>query len=729
MNQIFETEKKYLDYIKKVIEFEIKKCQDFEKKMIKDSTSLSFEDRLRGTHFNLNAQLLQNGERKFKLEKSKSCPYFGRIDYQDSNKNVSSIYIGRSAVTHDNNQVVYDWRSPICSLYYDSEVGPVSYNSLSGVEKGFLLLKRQITIKDGVLINAVDTNLVSEDELLIPYLNVNADNAMKTIIASIQKEQNNIIRSRDIDLIVQGVAGSGKTSVALHRIAYLLYMQQMKSKSDDFLIIGPNDYFLNYISTVLPDLETDPVEQKTLLRLMNDYIGTTLKIQEEKLSGDFEQQCTQKKIAAFKGSFEYRNLLNDFAQSFINENVSSIHDFVIDGKTVFSAEDIQRKMNELGESCIDLSKTHKYFKMLFKNKKESIYDRLNDEYRKKYISLPISDPSREKYVQKSIELNNLIKKQGDKLLDKYFKSITVSCVSLYMFFINSLNTLESSLTNKEVQLLQLNVLKSLKKKQILYEDISALMYLNYLLTNKTLDYRNIVIDEAQDYSLLAYYTFRKIFKNATFNIYGDLAQSIYSYRSISSWAELNELVFDNKCNLQELNKSYRTTIEITETANNVLNELGLHVAHPVIRHGNAVKYINTINQPDAKINAIYNWVNSGYQTIAVICKDEAEAKKVYIELSKKGISARYISQKDTQYSGGIFVMTVMSSKGLEFDCAIINNASSNIYDINNDVDMHLLYVATTRALHEQIIMYDGEIVKPFKNEIKQSQAFSRKLLN
>lgn len=183
--------------------------------MIKDSTSLSFEDRLRGTHFNLNAQLLQNGERKFKLEKSKSCPYFGRIDYQDSNKNVSSIYIGRSAVTHDNNQVVYDWRSPICSLYYDSEVGPVSYNSLSGVEKGFLLLKRQITIKDGVLINAVDTNLVSKDELLIPYLNVNADNAMKTIIASIQKEQNNIIRSRDIDLIVQGVAGSGKTSIII----------------------------------------------------------------------------------------------------------------------------------------------------------------------------------------------------------------------------------------------------------------------------------------------------------------------------------------------------------------------------------------------------------------------------------------------------------------------------------------------------------------------------------
>lgn len=214
-----------------------------------------------------------------KLELSEKKPYFGRIDFlSDGSNNVAKIYIGKTTIHGKNNEIVTtDWRTPICSLYYDSDLGRVSYEAPSGLVHGDLKLKRQIVIEDGKLVDVLDTSLVSNDELLQPYLSVNADNKMKTIIASIQKEQNEIIR-RPIseNIIVQGVAGSGKTSVALHRIAYLVFNLEKKINSSQFLVIGPNQYFLNYISSILPELETEPVEQQTYMNLINELTNEKL---------------------------------------------------------------------------------------------------------------------------------------------------------------------------------------------------------------------------------------------------------------------------------------------------------------------------------------------------------------------------------------------------------------------------------------------------------------------
>ena len=209
--------------------------------------------------------------------------------------------------------------------------------------------------------------------------------------------------------------------------------------------------------------------------------------------------------------------------------------------------------------------------------------------------------------------------------------------------------------------------------------------------------------------------------SAKFNIYGDLAQAIYSYRSISSWEEVNEEIFSGDCHLLELSKSYRTTIEITEAANNILAALDLNSAQPVIRHGAEVNYIDTENDDSIKINKIMEWIDVGYKTIAVICKDEEEAMLMQQRLVSENIDSRYISNKDNEYAGGVFVLTAAAAKGLEFDCTIVNDASTNVYDVNNDVDMHLLYVASTRALHEQVIMYNKEIVKPFECELKTNK--------
>ena len=184
-------------------------------------------------------------------------------------------------------------------------------------------------------------------------------------------------------------------------------------------------------------------------------------------------------------------------------------------------------------------------------------------------------------------------------------------------------------------------------------------------------------------------------------------------------------MFDGECELLELSKSYRTTMEITETANNVLAVLDLNQAEPVIRHGTDVGYEDISNKSNAKIDKINEWLDVGYQTIAVICKDENEAQRVQAELQNAQVESKYISDKDTQYTTGVFVLSVASSKGLEFDCVIVNDASKNVYDANNDVDMHLLYVASTRALHEQLVLYNKEITKPFKEAIQPPKTLKK----
>ena len=719
MNKVIEEEKKYLEFTKEVIKKEIEKGIESENDVKKEAIKLSFEDRLRGIHFNLNAVIFNLGERIEKLERAKKCPYFGRFDYQNLNGNKAiPIYVGRSAINQNNKLIVYDWRSPICGLYYDSEIGPVSYISPMGVQTGNLLLKRQITIKDGKLISAVDSNLVTDDELLFPYLNVNADTKMKTIIASIQKEQNAIIRSDDVDIIIQGVAGSGKTSVALHRIAYLIYALDNKIKSKDFLVIGPNDYFLKYISTILPDLETTSVDQKTILDIMNEYLGLNLTLSENTLVKTVDKQKKMKNISIFKGSFEYRDLLDKFVKKCFEGNIIVTDSFKIDGKVVFSSDCIKESLIDMSKQHFNFEGTRTKFKTIFKQNIDDIYSDLNQEYRKMYIALTKDNPLRSKYIEKSLNLRELVYNQGLKLLDKYLKSLNKSCLSLYVSFISELDKAETSLTPEEVRLLQKETLQSIKKKQVQSEDIAGLMYLNYRLTNKKLNYKNVVIDEAQDYNLLTFYSLKNILENARFNIYGDLAQAIYSDTCINSWKELNEKVFQNGCNLLELSKSYRTTIEITNIANNVLQSLNLKPADPVIRHGERVLFADVESDGYTKIDKITEWINSGYKTIAVICKNELETRKVQEELMSKGIEVRHISNSDSQYDGKIFVLTALCAKGLEFDCTIINDASNNVYDAGNEVDMHLLYVATTRALHEQMIMYNKEITEPFKKEIK-----------
>lgn len=712
---IFEEEKLHLEESVDSMNKEIEIIKDNMNSLNKEGTSLSYEDRKRGTHLVINAKFDDAAENLGKITRALPSPYFGRIDYSRNRSTCSSkIYIGKSGITAEKRTIVTDWRAPICSLYYDSEVGEVEIDSPNGKVPAHLNLKRQINIQNGELLDVQDTSLVTNDDLLKPYLNTNADNKMKIIIASIQKEQNDIIRRNSKeDIIVQGVAGSGKTSVALHRIAYLIYELGSKISSEDFLVLGPNDYFLNYISSILPELETSPVDQKTLLKFTNDYldIKTKLKLKEDNYKCNSSEDLLNKNIEKYKASLEYKNDIDRYFEDYFATKLIT-EDFKIGGEVIFTIDQV-KEILFTGKKNPDYDRTKIYLLNKFKNEKSMIYDRLNKKYRDIYTKLPKEDPARKEAVDKSFELYNLIYKEGEKLFKNYMKRIQVSPIELYKVFIDNIKSLNTNLNKEEQKLLKKNTLSDLRKKTISFVDIPALLHINYLYTGKNIKYKYVVIDEAQDYGLFHFDALKEIAKGSNFSIYGDLAQSIYSYRSVDSWNEVHEKVFNNNSNLINLNKSYRTTIEITENANKVLGYMNLSNAEPVIRHGVDVSYSDKTNDINYKIQKISDWVEQGYKSIAVICKTNQEAKKVNKELNENGIPSKYLSAKDEEYTGGIFVLTSAAAKGLEFDTVIVNDASDNVYKEDSDVDMHLLYVASTRALHEQVILYNKHLTKPY----------------
>ena len=715
MNE-FEKEKEHLNEVSSIIKrlLQEQRIKIEKLKMIRDS--LSYEDMKRGDALHVNTIMNGYQDEVTRLEKSQPSPYFGNFDFKfDENNETKSVYIGKFNVMDEDKIYVTDWRTPICSLYYDGNIGNVSYQAPSGIVNGELLSKKQIIIEKGELKDVIDTTTVTSDELLKPYLNSGIDNNMKTIIASIQKEQNDIIRMKDTNIIVQGVAGSGKTSVALHRIAYLLYAQNGKLKSDNFLVIGPNKYFLKYISTVLPDLATTTVNEKTILEVMNDYLDTNLEL-DDNLEKDSNKGMEQQvHISEFKGSMNYLNLINNFLKNYIENDIVK-EDFKILDKVIFTKEEIRENLLNNAGNTINFDKTIKYYKKLFKDNKRLYYYRLNKEYEDIYTRIPIGDPSRTIYIEKSNELKREVETNGEKALNKYLKNIVKNTQQLYLDFIDSLDESKTGLTNEELLKLKNSTSKSLKKKKVLFEDIAPLMYINSQLTSKKYPYTNIIIDEAQDYSELTFYTLKSIFNNCKFNIYGDIAQGIKSYRGIKSWAPVINKVFDGNCNYYELNRSYRSTLEITNVANNILNHLNLTEANPVIRTGERVEFEEKHNSSKI-IEKINDWISKGYTIISVICKDDIEALKVCEELREQGIDIKYFNKNSDQYANGVISLSVETAKGLEFDCTIVHGASPDQYNINNEVDMKLLYVALTRGLHEEMVLYNKELVDPLKKEL------------
>ena len=714
-----------------------KKDFDFEKKNLKDTID-RFNEIIDETKLKINALPRVHGNNPYLLEKLMSQysdrfellerterkPFFARIDFKnDKDDYIEKCYIGKVGVMdEDNNIVTVDWRAPISSMYYDSNIGRAFYMAPEGKITGDLSIKRQYDIEDGVLKNYQDVDTVSNDDFLKPYLGVSADNRLKNIVSTIQSEQNEIIRKELYNnLVIQGVAGSGKTTVALHRIAYLVYNNIDNIDPDQYLVVGPSKFFVNYISNVLPDLNVKNVSQLTFDEIVKEIIKESFRLisDENKLiiSIDNPDNLSYER---FKVSLEVKNYIDKFIEDFEN-NIIPINDFKIKGYKVLSHNIIKKIYDDIEK---DGSMSYDIISLKIEKLELLIRKYLKDNYDKILVNLNEQHLRRIKDTSNSIEIEiekknfdyvkNELKNYCSKGIKSYLSKSRPKILSLYIEFLNNLE--EYFIEYKEKIKSNIN---NIKKRMVEFEDLGILMYLAYKIYGpREFDkYRHTVIDESQDFGELNFYSLLKILPNSTFSVFGDLAQSIYQYRGISDWDVVIDKVFDNNCNLKYLKKSYRTTTEIMESANNITRYLGLKIAEPVIRHGDKVKYHKYINSNiDNICDIINNYLLKKYSSIAIICKEKEEALNIYNELKDKYNNINKIVDSDTMYNGGLCVITSYLAKGLEFDGVIISDASDEKYLSEKSIDMKLLYVSMTRALHELHILYKNNICKVLEND-------------
>jgi DNA helicase-2/ATP-dependent DNA helicase PcrA len=654
------------------------------------------------------------------LKRAPKKPYFARIDFkQDGAVNENRLYIGKVGFFDQNNNImITDWRAPVSSVYYDGNLGETSYEAPIGTINGELKLKRQIMIENSELKEIFDVDSVSVDEILGPYLRANADSRLKSIVASIQKEQNEIIRANlHSNVIVQGVAGSGKTTVALHRIAYLIYNYSKKFKADQFMVIGPNKFFIKYISSVLPDLDVGNAKQSTFVEFAEEYINESFGVSDATASlVALVNGINPPEYLRYKLSMEYKVAIDKFVEDFVISSIPK-EGLCSNGFTILTKQQILDEIN----SYVNVENISNQFVNTVQRLKSNIekdrelYDKISNYFKDLAKDLE-SDSKREVYSQE-FSVKTELKTCFDKALKKILNLKSKKVIALYKNFIANIEKYIDDITiAKEIKA---KTSKMFTKKNFEFEDVAALMYLKFKLFGEA-DYKNfahVVVDEAQDLGEFNFYVLKKILSKSTFSIFGDLTQGIYSYRSINNWEQVKNSTFENKCEIMNLEKSFRTTIEILLSANNISKHLSLGEGTPVIRHGEPVKLtkLDVSKKPQYVLEKINKAKTDGMKSIAVICKTPKESEELVRMLSKENQDIQLITEDNDDYNGGICVLTSYLSKGLEFDSVIVYNVDDSEYDASNEIDMKLLYVAMTRALHTLELIYSTKPTKPVKN--------------
>ena len=702
--------------------------------LLKEQMSL---EKIYSEHLGSREELWRIANRKkihiHNLESSLDTPYFARIDFTfEKDGKLQTIYIGKNGIMQNTNIIVTDWRAPISSLYYDSEVGHCSFTSPEGEVSGNLELKRQYEINSGNLISYYDVDLVSTDALLQKYLNSNNDSRLKSIVSTIQKEQNEVIRRNLFDnLIIQGVAGSGKTTVALHRIAYLVYNYRDSIKQNQYLVIGPNPIFIKYISSVLPELDVSSVKQGTFEGFAQNYIDEEININSpdkkvtQSIAGKIDND-----IDKFKSSMNYKTMLDQFLQVYFYSITAK--DFTLDDFTVLNSQKVKEVFDSTYTSThISLASrielTIEKLSRIIEDNIDSITTAFTDYTFQAFANL--QDPKEEEKMRKKIVKNREeLHKFCKSSLRKYFAKAKIDATKLYKLFISSIENYDI-FNYKYLKTLKKDTMKNIKNGCYDFEDLASLIYLQKVIAPNP-EYsriRHVVVDEAQDLGEFNFFILKSALPSSTFSIFGDLAQSIYDYRGIDNWNIVNKIMFDNNGRIINFKKSYRTTSEIMEVADEVSESIGMIRSDLVVRHGKEVDFtpLEQQNIPSYIAGKIKEYKEKGYKTIAIISKTNLLSCYINDGLAELGVNIPNITLNDDLSEDNNKVCTISNqlAKGLEFDAVIINNANENIYSSSSNLDMKLLYVAITRALHELDIVYSGELPSPLRLYLKKKIMF------
>lgn len=674
-----QTEKQEKEYLKQIISF-LKKVIGNTDASVKDhvDTLAEYKDYIWSNkdidpheirsmresilnHFALGESVINKHKR---LTKILAIPYFGRIDFLEKKENskVMPIYIGIHTFYDPESRatLIHDWRAPVSSMFYDHELGEAGYRSPSGEIKGVISLKRQYRIRGGKMEFMIESALTVHDDILQKELSSNADDKMKNIVATIQREQNQIIRNEDIrTLIIQGVAGSGKTSIALHRIAYLLYTFRDSISSKDILIISPNKVFSDYISNVLPELGEETVPETSMEQILSGVLEHKYKYQ------------------------TYFGLVNEL----LEKPSSSLIDRIA-YKASFGF------ISELDKFILHIENT--YFKAA-------------DVKLTKYITIP-APFIEEQYLR----FNRYpIRRRFDAMADYMLDMLKIQ----YTF---TVTTTGRNLLKKEIRLMfagnndiqvykdffkwtnNPGMFKMRKGHTLEYSDLAPLAYLHLALEgngNQPFRVKHLLIDEMQDYSPIQYKVIQKLFPCRK-TVLGDAGQSVNPYGSSTAETIQKSLTASE---IMKLCKSYRSTFEITDFAQKIHPNAELE---PVARHGEKpqiLQFGSAVEELSGIMGLISTYRKSGYKSLGIICKTEQQARKMADMLKSYANDISFLSSQSSAFVQGIVITSTHMAKGLEFDEVIIPQTDERNY--RSEIDKSMLYVAVTRAMHRLTLTF------------------------
>ncbi|MFD2611904.1 RNA polymerase recycling motor HelD [Paenibacillus gansuensis] len=727
------------------------------------TVNLSHPDDVIETHASLKQQseLLSERERSHqsahklldKMKRLLPAPYFARIDFAEEQEGLQQVYIGTASFLdeEDGTFLVYDWRTPVASLYYDYGPGPAAYETPGGTVTGEMELKRQFIIRDGDIRFMFDTGLTIGDEILQQVLGKGANEQMKSIVATIQREQNRIIRNDSSRmLIVEGAAGSGKTSAVMQRVAYLLYKYRNTLKADQMVLFSPNPMFNSYVSAVLPELGEDNIRQTTF----QDYLGRRLEpeftvedpydqLEYELSAGEDPGYKARMSGIRFKSSSLFLNVLQSYKERLESEGMQ-FRPLRFRGRTLVSGEEMAAKFYSYGPSFRLPNRVELMKEWLLERLKEF----MEQETEEAWVQEELNYLDHEKYQKAYIRMRNARKRNRSELhdseeeelllrrmvVDEQFRKLRTRVRHLRFVHVTALyrqlfdgNELMGALTKEaglpeEWQGICKYTLSRLDDKRLCYEDAAPYLYLKELTEGFRMNggVRHVLIDEAQDYTVFQFEFLHRLFPWARMTAVGDFNQAIHAAAAaFRDEQTVSSLYGEAGTERIRLTRSYRSTREIVEFTSAMVR--GGEEIEPFNRSGGKPLIVRGPADPKAYAAMVAERAAGlraeGFGSVAVICKTAAASKLVYDALSEAGAQELALVTKATQsLPKGTVVIPAYLAKGVEFDGVLIYDASAEEYGIESL--RKLFYTACTRAMHRLELCTPGGL-SPFLAEVPQ----------
>ncbi|MGG4343457.1 RNA polymerase recycling motor HelD [Paenibacillus lautus] len=718
-----------------------------------EDVSLNFEDA--GTYASLKqqAEVLSENERTYQhakkkmktLSRLKQSPYFGRIDFYDEyDKQIQEIYLGIASLVDEDgiNFLVYDWRAPVSNLYYDYSPGPAQYNTPSGIITGEMTLKRQYMIRDAMIESMFDASVTIGDELLQEVLGKQSNSQMKSIVATIQKEQNLIIRNVTSQmLVVQGAAGSGKTSAALQRVAYLLYRFRDTLRADQIVLFSPNAMFNSYVATVLPELGEENMEQTTFQEYLEHRLGEVFQVEDPFSQMEFilsaigkEGYTERIEGIQIKASGEFMDWIEQYVSSLGSKDMI-FKDITFRDEVLISAARIHEQFYGYDSSLRMPNRMGLLSEWLLKELKKKAVK----EMAKLWVEEEIELLDKDEYNWAFKELQKRERSAGntfddfqtertilaEKIVDLYFKPLRkeikqfgyVNIPLLYRQLFGDLSYVSNFMDNAELPPHWAEIcsqtVENLDQTKLFYEDATPYLFLTECIegfqTNNTIGH--VFIDEAQDFSTFQFRFIRRLFPRSKMTVLGDWNQRIFIHDQGSLNTDNLTLLYGGMDTSHvTLARSYRSTRQIIEFTRALIE--GGEVIEPFNREGDkpVLKQTSDLAKHAAVVvESIQELQAAGHRTIAVICKTATESGKAY-EALKDLISVRLIEKETASFQAGILIIPSYLAKGVEFDAVIIYDASQATY--GKESERKLFYTACTRAMHDLHVCINGEL-NPF----------------